>query len=339
MPKFIDGVFAPFFSGGGVAGAPFAPGNGKVFYVDGANGSDNYGGTTPQTAFKTLDVAYGACAGDMNEIIYALGSAGTSINFSSAITSGSTGLVWSKNSTHLIGLGVPTAVGQRAHISNGASTKLYTPLITVSGRGNLFQNVELFNGGNHATQAAVCLLVTGDNNAFVNCQISGGGHTTSATNSAMRSLVVGSATGPVQADENFFYHCYIGLDTVSRNTTSAEIEFVATAQNARCSFEACTFTTYSSSATTLLVKVGATSIDRHLVFKDCLFLNPSTFSGGAITSQALACDANPGGIVMLHNCLSAGAASFTKFQTTASTAVFGDNPGSAASTYGVAATS
>ena len=132
--------------------------NGGVYFVDGTNGSDANGGGSPQAAYKTLDFAFSQCFGGKNEIIFVLGGA-SSVNFSTgnSWSPGAGGLLWNKNQTHLIGLAAPGSSGSRAHISNGASTNLFTPLITVSGNGCYFSNVELFNGGASATAAAVCL--------------------------------------------------------------------------------------------------------------------------------------------------------------------------------------
>src|SRR5476651_95761 len=116
MAHFPEGVFTPFVVPN--SSAPVAPSIGPgqgvngvgVYFVDGANGNDGYDGSTPVTAFKTLDTAYNACLGGHNEIIYVLGS-GTSVNLSSAIASGGVGLVWSKSYTHLVGLAGPGASG------------------------------------------------------------------------------------------------------------------------------------------------------------------------------------------------------------------------------------
>lgn len=328
MARFNEGVFAPFFAGG--SSAPVVPSNGAVFYVDGANGSDNYGGTTPQFAFKTLDTAFNACAGGLNEIIYVLGG-GTAVNYSSAIASGGSGLVWNKNYTHLIGLNSGPVLGQRSRVTNGATTVLYTPLLSVTGSGCLFQNIEFFNGGNHATSAAVCIAMsTGTRNVFVNCQISGGGHATSAGNAAMRSLTI---TG---SGEHLFKHCYIGLTTEQRSTTSIEMELkTATLRNV---FEDCYFASQQTvgGSGVGLISIAQTAIQDYVVFENCKFLCPSTFQGGSAIAQVMAVHAAPGGVVLVHNSISAG---FTKFQTTASTAVQGDNPGSAAGGLGVAMTS
>ena len=351
FPYGVSSFGAPVLPGPGVIPSlklGYAPPSGTmagytgVLFVDGANGSDSNSGLSPTSALKNLDTAFYFTAGGYNEIIYVLGGA-SSVNFSTgnswSPTSGSTGLLWNKNQTHLIGLAAPGSSGSRAHISNGASTNLFTPLITVSGNGCYFSNIELFNGGANATQAAVCLLVTGSYNVFENCQISGGGHATSAADNSCRSLVL-TGTGTGGGGENTFRNCYIGLTTIPRGGSgNSEIEL--TAHTPRNWFERCTIAGAATVATGLLVKIGAGGIQDFVVFRDCIFINPGTSHGGqSIYTQAMSVNAAPDGVVMLHNCLSGGATvSFTKFQTTASGVVFGDNPGSAASTYGVAATS
>jgi len=320
---YQDGIIAGYVLPSGLPPAVPAvsgqQGNGiGVYFVDGAHGNDGYSGKTPQQAFKTLDKAYNACYGGLNEIVYVLGS-GTSVNFSSAIASGGAGLVWSKSYTHLVGLGSNGASGQRAHISNGASTNLYTPLIQVSGSGCVFQNVEFFNGGADATKAAVCMLVTGSYNVFNNCQISGGGNTTSATNAAMRSLVV-QGNGSGGGGENTFYHCYIGLSTIERNTTSSEIEFkTSTVRNV---FEDCTIITWTSSTGTLLVTIGASGIQSSLVFRRCMFVANNVENAAATPSQALSINAAPGGVIATMGCLVEGC---TKVETTASAHVYAES--------------
>lgn len=347
FPFGVSSFGAPVLPGPGVAPSGTFPsslgqtaGYSGVQFVSGSLGSDSYSGLDPQHPLKTLDTAFYRTTGGQNEIIYLLGS-GTSINFSTgnswSPTSGSTGLLWTKSETHLIGLAAPGSSGTRAHVSNGASTNLFTPLITVSGSGCLFQNVEFFNAGAHATEAAVCILVTGDYNAFINCQISGGGNATAAANAACRSLVV-QGTGTGGGGENTFEHCYIGLTTEQRGAASAEIELKT--NTPRNWFEDCTIACAASVTSTTPVLIDADGIQDFVVFRNCLWINPGTAQGASILAQALSCNSAPGGVVMLHNCLSGGASiSFTKFQTTAAGAVFGDNPGSAASTYGVAATS
>jgi hypothetical protein len=289
-----------------------------AYFVDGANGNDGYDGLSVTSAFKTLDYAYSKTTSGYNQVIYVLGGP-TSVNFSSKIASGGAGLVWANSETHLVGLAGPGASGMRSHISNGASTNLYTPLIQVSGSGCVFQNIELFNGGNHATQAAVCLLVTGNYNVFNNCQISGGGHATSAGNAAMRSLVV-QGNGSGGGGENTFYHCYIGLSTIERTTTSSELELkTSTVRNV---FEDCTIITWTSSTGTLLVTIGASGIQSSLVFRKCLFIGNNVEGGAATPAQALSINAAPGGVIATSGCLVEGC---TKVESTASAHMFAES--------------
>ena len=345
-PYGVSSFGVPMLPGPGVTPSGTFPsaagqlsGYSGIQFVSGT-GSDGNSGLDPAHPLKTLDTAFYRCGGNQNEIIYVLGS-GTSINFSSGNTwsPGAGGLLWNKQQTHLIGLAGPGSSGTRAHISNGASSKLYTPLITVSQNGCLFQNVEFFNGGASATAAAVCVLVTGDYNTFVNCQISGGGNATAAADNSCRSLVL-TGNGSGGGGENTFQHCYIGLTTIPRGGSgNSEIEL--TAHTPRNWFEDCTIAGAATVSTSLLVKVGAGGIQDFLVFRNCLFINPGTAHGGqSIYAQAASINAAPDGVVMFHNCLSGGATvCFTKFQTTASAVVFGDTPGSAAGAYGVAMTS
>lgn len=283
-----------------------------VQFVSGDFGSDAFDGITPNTPLKNLDTAFNRCLGGANEVIFILGGS-AAVTYSSKIASGGSGLVWNKNYTHLIGIGAAVALGQRARVTNGASTNLLTPLLSVTANGCAFRNIEFYNGGASATAAAVCIAITGSRNEFTNCQISGGGITNSATNAACRSLTIAGPGG-----ENTFRHCYIGLTTVARNTTSTEIELtLATVRNV---FEDCTIASYSTSTGTLLVKIGAAGIDRSLTFRACIFQNPLD-SGGATLAQALSINSGAGGIISTLRCLVQGC---TKVETTASTLVFAE---------------
>ena len=306
QPPFIP-VNLPFVPniliGKGGAGLP--SGYAGVQFVSGDNGSDAFDGLTVNTPLKNLDTAYNRAIGGYNEIICVLGGS-SAVTFSSKIASGGAGLVWSKNFTHCVGLATPLALGQRARITGGASTNLFTPLIQVSGIGCHFENLEIANVGSDASKAAVCLAVTGVRNVFKNCQISGGFTSTTAV-AAMRSLLIGGIVGGTPlgaADENYFQHCYIGLDTISRTSTSAEIEIMG--GTARLIFEDCTISTYGTGGNFFL-KVGANGIDRFLKFIRCDFVNAYTFSGGTILTDAFSMNAAPGGVVLMRGCAVVGA--------------------------------
>lgn len=264
------------------------PNTGKVFFVDGTNGSDSNSGTTPESPLLTLEAAYALVTGSKNEIIFVIGG-------SSAVALQAS-FAWNKSYTHLIGLNAMSRIGQRARITNGVTTNLMTPLMAITGSGCVFQNIEFYNGGDHATSAAVCLaLSSGSRNSFINCQISGGGHATSAGNAAARSLTIAGPGG-----EHMFKHCYIGLDTVPFTAASSIMEF--TAGTTRNVFEDCIFATYAtgSGSGSFFGKIGADGIDRLLLFRDCFFHNASTFSGGVDLGNAFSLDAACGGRIILH---------------------------------------
>ena len=289
---------------------------GGCYFVNGDIGNDGYGGTSPQQPFKTLDRAYNACYGGRNEVIYVLGGA-ASVNFSSAIASGGAGLVWSKSYTHLVGLCGPGSKRPACSYQQRRFDQSIYAAHSGFGNGCYFSNVEFFNGGADATKAAGALLVTGNYNAFQNCQISGGGHATSAADNSCRSLVLtGNGTGG--GGENTFSHCYIGLTTFKRGRAS-------TRSNSKPIHRATGSRTAPLPQRRLLPRCARNSgRGWHSGFLDLPELHvhkPRNFRRWpeSIYAQALAINSAPGGVLMLHNCLSGGASvSFTKFQTTAS---------------------
>ena len=287
-----------------------------VYFVNGDFGNDGYSGTSPQQCIKSLDVAYNKCAGGNNEIVYLIGGS-AAVSYSSAIASGGAGLLWSKNYTHLIGLNAGGMIGERSRITAGAtSATLLTPMIEFRGKGCLVQNVEFANGGSHATSAAVSVLVTGARNAFVNCQISGGLDATTAGNAACRSLVVSDAQGGGAADENYFNHCYIGLDTQSRTSTSSEVEFIGAGSTGigRLVFENCVFSSYGTGGHFFLLYTGTNAIDRFSLFRGCQFIN-SSLSGGTAMTYAFSIASTIGGLILLSNCLLFGATNTSATKT------------------------
>lgn len=298
------GVIPSLASGQRPAGAP--AGYTGVLFVCADTGSDANTGLTPQSPLKNLDTAYNMTAGSRNEIIYVIGGS-AAVTYSSLVASGGSGLVWSKSFTHCIGLDSGPIIGQRARITNGVSTNLLTPLLSLTGSGCLFQNLEFFNGGAHATSAAVCIAITGSRNSFINCQISGGGDALNGADASCRSLTITGTGG-----ENFFKHCYIGLDTISRAAASSEIALATgTVRNV---FEDCVISTYGTGSN-LFMTVAASGIDRFLLFRNCQFMNASVLSGGTALTNAFSISGTAGGVVLLTTCLIVGATATTSTKT------------------------
>lgn len=243
---------------------------GNYWYVKPGTGSDSNTGNTPSTAFKTLGAALAAATANNGDVVFLIAQSNTSASTTDyqSISTGTVGLVWNKDGVNLIGISDGSMIGSRSRIAQLSSVKTMTDLMTVSANNCLFQNIEIYQGVASSTASYErALVVTGQRNKFVNCQISGIGDT-SMDDANSRSLYIsGNAT------ENSFIHCYIGLDTMIRATATSEIEFVGVAganaaMPARTVFEDCVINSYTSSST--FKAITTTYIDRFLLLKNCV---------------------------------------------------------------------
>lgn len=258
---------------------------GNVFYVRPRLGSDGNDGRSPETAFDTLATALDACTANQNDIVYLLAESNTA---SSTTDYQSTALNWNKDGVHLIGVNNGTMIGQRSRISNlSTATAIVDGLFIVSANNCLIANIEVFQGqgGTNPTGASIAVSVTGQRNRFVNCQISGIGHS-ELDDATSRSLKV---TG----SENIFQHCYIGLDTVIRGTATSEVEIATGARNI---FEDCVFNSYTSLST--FKAVAATSFDRFVIFKNCIFSAIQNITSAVAPTGAIS-NTTPNGQIMM----------------------------------------
>jgi hypothetical protein len=232
---------------------------GKVFWLDPTNGNDGNDGQSPDKAFKSLASAYAAMTSGANDVLYLIGNGGSAY-LSSAFT-------WAKSYCHLVGVAAPVGVSGRARIAQlGTATGVGT-MVTVSGSGNVFKNIQFFQGVNDAT-SNVCVSVTGQRNYFDTVHFAGIGHATMDDAGAASLKVDGGA-------ENVFKNCFIGLDTIARGANSTELWFDGGATRNR--FEDCTVYAYISNAGHALVTVeDGTAIDRFCIFTRCKFLTDST---------------------------------------------------------------
>lgn len=284
---------------------------GKIYYLDPVNGLDTNNGQLPapsgaagQGPVATLAAGYALLRSGYNDALVLIGNGAAS--GSARITS----FTWAKNAAHLFGICAPSAVSQRARIANPTTSGLTITanFFTVSGNGCLFSNLSWFQGagaGQTGIAAAICMTVSGQRNAFLNCDIEGMGDTTAATDAGSRNLKV---TG----GENYFGHCNIGLDTVTRTAANASVEFAS--GTARTLFENCTFPFLSGDGATLGVLVtGASAMDRWQLFKNCVFVNCIKSGGSAMTVLASITNASPGGLLAYHQCILIG---ITKFGDT-----------------------
>lgn len=278
-----------------------------AFFVSG-DGSDNNDGLTPLTPLATIAAAHALATTNCNQIIYLLGTQ-TSSKCAAAV-------VWSKNRTHLVGMCAPIGTSARARLS---ATAVFTPMVTVSGQGCIFQNFEIFHGQTSATGAAVCWSDTGGRNYYNRVHFGGGGDATQAADASCRSLLLSGNTG-----ENLFEGCTIGLDTIAQVAASASIEI--TGGSPRNRFMNCLIQNYTTANAPLFLKIGVGGIDRYLQFINCIFSN-SIVGGGTAMAQAFSLSDSAGGLIYLHLSAVQGP---TALCTVNSNVLFGDNAAAAA---------
>ena len=268
---------------------------GQILYLDPANGNDSSAVPNDQTLpYKTLLAAYGAANAGKNDTIVLIsdGATTSTARVDAAFT-------WAKNATHLIGLCAPSYFSQRARIAPTASTTAFAAFFTVTAAGCLFNNVQFWHGFTTGTTSMICMAISGSRNVFINCHIAGMGDNASAQSAGSRSLKITN-------DENYFYHCVIGNDTVTRTTTNASLELDKNATSglgaARNVFEDCDFPCYASASTPVFVKTSAGSLDRWTKFKDCIFATPGSLSGGVTVAAVATMAAAGGGGLLMHYC-------------------------------------
>ncbi len=284
-----------------LAQAGLAATTGNVFYCDPVNGLDTNDGQTPaglplsggHGPVQSLLAGYNLLRNGFNDCLILIGNGQSS--GSARITS----FTWSKNAAHLLGVCAPSQISQRARIANPTTAGLIITanFFTVSGNGCLFSNLSWFVGagaGQTGIAASICMTVSGQRNAFVNCDFEGMGDSTSAADAGSRNILL-------SAGENFFSHCNIGLDTVQRTNANASVEISGNA--ARNIFEGCIFPIDSSDGLQyMLLVANAAAMDRYVLFRGCIFLNALN-SGSTILAALFHMVASCGGLAFLDiNC-------------------------------------
>jgi hypothetical protein len=301
---------------GGIGGIPFS---GNWYFVDPVNGADGNDGSADYP-LATLYAAINRAVSGNNDVIVLMsnGSSTGSARLSTALAqtidpTATTGtLNWNKNATHLIGMGAPTRVGQRARIAPPTGTYTATTFnantfINVTGAGCLFANIDIFVGFSTGSASMVGVLEAGGRNAYQNVNIQGMGDAASAGGSAARTLKITSS-------ENTFTDCVLGLDTVARSAANATVELAS--GTARNSFIGCTFPFQTSAATPLGVLASAASaIDRWQLFQQCTFINNIKSTSTQMSALATL-PASAGGLLLMKDCTMVGITEFGSDATT-----------------------
>lgn len=283
-------------------GAPFAKGA-KKFFVDPANGNDGSDGLSPDTALDTVTEAMTRVVDKRGDVIFLLNDGNTTGTSRDAAT-----LAWTFDNTHLIGVCAPSMISQRARISPPtAATAIVTPQLKITGHGNIFANLSLFEGTLEDSVASVGVeLELAHRNYFYNVAIMNMGEAASAhqgdeANSA-HLLLDG-------AQENVFDSCYIGVDTAARTAANANVRFTANGGTAcaRNVFRNCIFPMQADADAPLFLDAPASGcLDRWNLFDGCVFVN-NVGSTATAQTAATVVHATAGGLLLIKDCMLVGA--------------------------------
>ena len=275
---------------------------GKNIFVKPGTGSDSNNGLTAEASVKTLARALDIATANQNDTIYMFAEG----NSASATTDyQSTTLTWNKDGVHLIGVNAGQRMSHRSRIALISTYDTASNLMTVSANGCLFEGLEILEGV-AGTNPTGCLKVTGTRNHFLNCHIAGIGNDANDIADAYSLALIGNAS------ENYFENCVIGLDTISRGSAANSEIYMATLAGARAArniFKSCIIQGFCASAGNYTFLTAASgSIDRYVIFQDCIFTQPgaSVSGGAAMTYAMIVTSAN--GKVILHNTSVTGAA-------------------------------
>ncbi len=277
-------------------GVPVMPGgfptHGNIFFLNPTHpaASDDNDGSM-DAPFSTLAAAYAALTANQNDILYYIAGS-SSITLSAALT-------WAKNYTHFIGVCAPTHIGQRARIFQLSTLTGASPLITISASGCIFKDLYIFQGVADAT-SLINVQVTGGRNYFENVHFAGGGHATQAIDGGA-SLALG---GTQTCEENLFYRCTIGVDTIDAATGMMALIFNGTEAH-RNEFKECRFRLRAGHTAAGFVELVTTAaaIDRDTLFDDCIFINNATAFDIASAFVIPATAAGEPHLILLKDCL------------------------------------
>lgn len=260
---------------------------GNIWYVDPVNGSDtNNNGKSWASALATLYAAHNAAVNNNYDVIVVAPGGVATGSGTNESSQAPTGWTFSKNLISVIGAPAVVPFSPRSRVLWNTASDAVT-LLTISGSGNTFSDLQL---GTFVDNDILCKL-TGSRNAFYNVHFAGIGDSTAAAASTARSLVIQGPGG-----ENYFNSCTIGLDTVARSTSNAELELLSSTP--RNVFEDCRFITYASNSGHLMVNIPASGIDRFVEFKNCLFHNAIEAAATNMTVM-MTIGTAPGGTILL----------------------------------------
>ena len=284
------------------------PFTGNYFWVDTVNGSD--GGTGgPQDPFATLSQAQTVCTAGNNDVVFFTGTYKPAATF-----------VWSKNNTHLIGLSVSPYAGPSISVASTAATSgAFSPLVSVTATGCIFQNFAVLSGIAQAS-TQVAWAESGGNNTYIGVNINQVGNATAGAQAGNRALTLASVN-------NYFQGCVIGGDAIVRATgTNSNITLLAGSGSSY--FKGCIIPMWSSVAASTFIVAAATTASGYMIFDECIFVNDINNAGGTALTQAFSISATTGAsLIMTPSTVVAGA---TILNTASTGTIYTSTPLSAA---------
>jgi len=263
-PNGITSFGIPVFGG-------VPPTFGNIFFVDYGNGSDDDDGKTPSSALKTLSGAYSLCKSNNNDYVF--------INGNSEVVE--TAMIdLTKNRIHTFGLnGLPPGAGYGAgaRVSLGVTTEA-TDIATLKNTGvrNTFTGIKFSNSNTLATNLYT-VAEGGEYTRYNHCEVYKSG------------LLTTDLTAPLlmNGDSSQFYGCTIGDLVNTRGASGKECPAIMLTREQIAGkvcrdgwFENCRILTKAAHADVCHVYgLGATAVERSLVFKNSIFWNAVLAAG------------------------------------------------------------
>jgi hypothetical protein len=197
-------------------------------------------------------------------------------------------LVWNKNMTHLIGAYGPAMMNMRSRIGHSGN---FEKLLSITGYGNIFAHLYLMYGAAHADNT-VGLHINGNRNTFMHVHVGGPMHATPADEADFYLVSIEEESAGA-GNEQYFYKCVFGIDTVAW-TNGDMFKHKGTP---RLVFEDCIFLMRTDNAQVTILDGTAGDGQGFYLFKNCVGINLGSALTVAFGSTGLA----SGTDFILHN--------------------------------------
>jgi hypothetical protein len=272
--------------GGMIGSSPF----GDAYFVDYEHGSDSNTGKSSKDAFKTLSAAIDAVTTNNNDVIY--------IDGNSAVVETSM-VTLSKNRVTIVGVnGVSGHYGQGARVYSAISAGS-TNIATMQNTGvrNTFIGIK-FDSANTVAESLYGFAEGGEFSRFFNCHFY---KSTDLDESLAAELLL-------NGDSAMFYNCTWGstvditADAKIRPNVLTTRELITGKACRDVYFENCLFLKNAGgNESKFIYGVGATSVERYMILKDCTFL-AAKLSAAAPDDCVGFSLKQTDGLILLKNC-------------------------------------